>query len=98
MVRGQAAELAADLADAGGPTHGGLPELKRMHARLDELMTDVQSGAGAELKGFAPLLVDFPSEDRRRRGAALLARGRPPNSPGTTARTWASRRDAARSA
>ncbi|GAA4986881.1 DUF2203 domain-containing protein [Uniformispora flossi] len=62
VVRGQAAELAADLADAGGPTpHGGLPELKGMHARLDELMTDVQQ-SGAELKGFAPLLVDFPSE------------------------------------
>ncbi|MDI2126131.1 DUF2203 domain-containing protein [Yinghuangia seranimata] len=61
-LRATATELAADLPHADGPTpHGGLPELKGMHARLDELMTRVQS-TGAELKGFAPLLVDFPSE------------------------------------
>ncbi|WTW98070.1 DUF2203 domain-containing protein [Streptomycetaceae bacterium NBC_01309] len=61
-LRGRAAELSADLATGGGPTpDGGLPELKGMHARLDELMTRVQE-TGAELKGFAPLLVDFPSD------------------------------------
>ncbi|NUU23314.1 MAG: DUF2203 domain-containing protein, partial [Streptomycetaceae bacterium] len=41
--------------------YGGLPELKGMHARLDELMTRVQE-TGAELKGFAPLLLDFAAE------------------------------------
>jgi hypothetical protein len=40
---------------------GGLPELKAANARLDELLTQVQE-TGAELKGLAPLLVDFPSE------------------------------------
>ena len=38
-----------------------MPELKAAQARLDELMTQVQQ-TGAELKGLAPLLVDFPSE------------------------------------
>ncbi|MCF2526022.1 DUF2203 domain-containing protein [Yinghuangia soli] len=61
-LRAQAAELSTDLAEGTGPTeHGGLPELKGLHARLDELMTRVQE-TGAELKGFAPLLVDFPSD------------------------------------
>lgn len=54
-LRADAAEIAA-----GGSTLGGLPELKGAQARLDELMTTVQSH-GVELKGFAPLLLDFPA-------------------------------------
>lgn len=61
-VRADAAELAASLAPDGGTTQlGGLPELKAAQARLDELMTTVQQ-TGADLKGFAPLLIDFPAE------------------------------------
>ena len=61
-VRADAAELAASLAPAGRRTPlGGLPEFKAAQARLDELMTTVQQ-TGAELKGFAPLLVDFAAE------------------------------------
>lgn len=61
-LRADAAELAASLAAGGGPTPlGGIPELKAAQARLDELMTEVQQ-AGIELKGFAPLLLDFPAE------------------------------------
>jgi hypothetical protein len=61
-VRADAAELAASLTVGGPPTAlGGLPELKGAQARLDDLMTAVQQ-TGAELKGFAPLLVDFPAE------------------------------------
>jgi hypothetical protein len=61
-LRADAAELAASLHDGGHPTDlGGLPELKAAQARLDDLMTTVQA-TGAELKGFAPLLVDFPAE------------------------------------
>ncbi|SDY68180.1 hypothetical protein SAMN05421504_106367 [Amycolatopsis xylanica] len=61
-VRADAAELAASLNPGGTPTElGGLPELKGAQARLDELMTTVQR-TGAELKGFAPLLVDFPAD------------------------------------
>jgi hypothetical protein len=61
VVRADAAELAASLPPAGTPTVlGGLPEFKGAQARLDELLTEVQQ-SGAELKGFAPLLLDFPS-------------------------------------
>lgn len=61
-VRADAAELAAWLTagTSSGPL-GGLPEYKAAQARLDELMTEVQQ-TGAELKGFAPLLVDFPAD------------------------------------
>lgn len=61
-VRADVAELAAALAPGGPRTAlGGLPEYKAGQARLDELMSAVQQ-TGAELKGIAPLLVDFPSE------------------------------------
>jgi hypothetical protein len=60
-LRADATELAAAI-HGGLPTAlGGLPELKAAHARLDELMSHVQR-SGAELKGIAPLLVDFPAE------------------------------------
>ena len=62
VIRADAAELAASLTAGGQPTRlGGLPEFKAAQARLDELITEVQQ-TGAELKGFAPLLVDFPAE------------------------------------
>ena len=62
VLRADAAELVAAAAPSGPPTHlGALPELKAAQARLDELLTRVQQ-TGAELKGLAPLLVDFPSE------------------------------------
>jgi hypothetical protein len=60
-LRADAAELAAATAPGGVATSlGGMPELKAAQARLDELLTQVQV-TGAELKGLAPLLVDFPS-------------------------------------
>ena len=62
VVRADAAELAAAVRGRAGATGlGGLPELKAAEAKLDELMTAVQQ-TGAELKGFAPLLLDFPSD------------------------------------
>lgn len=61
-VRADAVELAAAVTPGGPPTRlGGLPEWKAAEARLDELMTAVQQ-TGAELKGIAPLLVDFPAD------------------------------------
>jgi hypothetical protein len=61
-VRADVVELAAALRDGGPPTAlGGLPEWKAAEAGLNELMTRVQE-TGAELKGIAPLLVDFPSD------------------------------------
>lgn len=56
-LRADAAELAAAVRQ-GSP---GLADLKGCEALMDELMTTVQS-TGAELKGFAPLLVDFPAD------------------------------------
>lgn len=61
-LRADAAELAAAVSMGGTATPlGGVPELKAAQARLDELLTEVQQ-TGAELKGIAPLLVDFRSE------------------------------------
>lgn len=61
-LRADAAELAASLTPDGTPTGlGGMPEWKAAQARLDELMTLIQQ-TGAELKGFAPLLIDFPAD------------------------------------
>jgi hypothetical protein len=62
VVRADMVELAAALTGGGEPTVlGGLPERKAAEARLNELMTEVQQ-TGAELKGVAPLLVDFPAD------------------------------------
>lgn len=60
-LRAETAELAASV--QGGPPSGlgGLPELKAAQARLDDLLSQVQQ-TGAELKGIAPLLVDFPAD------------------------------------
>jgi hypothetical protein len=61
-LRADAAELAAAQHDGGRPTAlGGLAELKAAQARLDELVSHVQQ-SGVELKGLAPLLLDFPAE------------------------------------
>jgi hypothetical protein len=60
--RADVVELSASLTDGGEPTTlGGLPEWKAAEARLNELMTEVQE-TGAELKGIAPLLVDWPAD------------------------------------
>ncbi|GIM88636.1 DUF2203 domain-containing protein [Paractinoplanes toevensis] len=62
VVRADMVELSAALTGGGPPTRlGGLPERKAAEARLNELMTTVQE-TGAELKGVAPLLVDFPAD------------------------------------
>ncbi|GGQ62894.1 DUF2203 domain-containing protein [Couchioplanes azureus] len=62
VVRADMVELTAALTVGGEPTPlGGLPERKAAEARLNELMTQVQQ-TGAELKGVAPLLVDFPAD------------------------------------
>src|SRR5690349_6527024 len=61
-LRADMVELSAALVPGGEPTAlGGLPERKAAEARLNELMTEVQE-SGAELKGVAPLLIDFPAD------------------------------------
>jgi hypothetical protein len=59
--RADAAELAAALRTGESTPLGGRPELKALEARIDELLTQIQQ-TGVELKGFAPLLLDFPAE------------------------------------
>jgi len=61
-------ELRADTAELqmalrGGPstTLGGLPEFKAAQARLDELISALTDGE-VQVKGIAPLLLDFPAE------------------------------------
>ena len=61
VVRADVVELAAAVSTRSEHPLGGLPELKAAEARLNELMTEVQQ-TGAELKGVAPLLVDFPAD------------------------------------
>jgi hypothetical protein len=62
VVRANVVELGAAINGGGRPTTlGGLPEWKAAEARLNELMTAVQE-TGAELKGIAPLLVDYPAD------------------------------------
>jgi hypothetical protein len=61
-VRADAAELAASLAPGEASSElGGLPELKAAQARLDDIRSEIEA-AGIEVKGFAPLLLDFPAE------------------------------------
>jgi arsenite methyltransferase len=60
-LRADAAELTAATRGGAYTSLGGLPELKAAQARLDELVTTIQA-RGAQLKGLAPLLLDFPAE------------------------------------
>ncbi|WP_271218216.1 DUF2203 domain-containing protein [Streptosporangium carneum] len=59
-LRGDLAELAQDLREHGRSESGGLPEAKAMEARLDEIIGWFGT-QGVEVKGVAPLLVDFPA-------------------------------------
>jgi hypothetical protein len=59
-MRGKLAELAHDLREDGASESGGLPEVKAFEARLDEILSWFEE-QGIEVKGIAPLLVDFPS-------------------------------------
>jgi arsenite methyltransferase len=60
-VRADAAELAASVRQGMPSPLGGLPELKAADARLDELLSSI-AGHDLQLKGVAPLLLDFPAE------------------------------------
>ena len=60
-LRADAAELAAAIRMGEPSSLGGKPELKALEARIDEVLTRIQQ-TGVEVKGFAPLLLDFPSD------------------------------------
>lgn len=59
-ARADLAELAADLRTHGHSPLGGVPEAKALEARMDELLGWFEA-QGIEIKGLAPLLVDFPA-------------------------------------
>jgi hypothetical protein len=60
-LRADAAELEAALSVGEPSPLGGVAELKGIAARRDELLS-VIADSGADLKGVAPLLLDFPAE------------------------------------
>jgi hypothetical protein len=60
-VRADAVELGTDLANGVSSKLGGLPELKALQARLHSAL-DWFGENGAELRSWAPLLVDLPGE------------------------------------
>jgi hypothetical protein len=60
-VRANLIEVQAALAAGVRSPRGGLPEAKAYQAQLSELLGWF-SGEGIELKGIAPLLLDFPAE------------------------------------
>ena len=60
-LRADLAELALDLRTGNVSPLGGIPEQKALEALLNEELTWF-SEQGLEIKGFAPLLLDFPSQ------------------------------------
>lgn len=60
-LRADTAELAAAVNTGAETTLGATPEFKAAQARLDELITELTQ-TDVQVKGFAPLLLDFPSE------------------------------------
>ncbi|GAA0368868.1 DUF2203 domain-containing protein [Microbispora corallina] len=59
-VRADLAELTHDLRHEGESPLGGLAEAKGLEARMDETLSWFDD-QGIEIKGVAPLLVDFPA-------------------------------------
>jgi hypothetical protein len=60
-VRADAVELNAAVQAGTVSPLGGLPELKAAQARFDELLTSITATIDLQIKGVAPLLLDFPS-------------------------------------
>lgn len=87
LVRGRAdlVELRQALSDGSPPPLGGLAEAKALEARMSELLGWFPA-SGIDLKGLAPLLIDFPAVldgehaallAGRRVPARLVSQGRP---------------------
>jgi hypothetical protein len=60
-ARADATELLSALKSGRPSPLGGMPEAKALEARLDEILSWF-TGHGLQVKGVAPLLVDFVSE------------------------------------
>jgi hypothetical protein len=63
--RADLAELRADLAGEASSPLGGRAEAKALEARLYAVMEQLDS-QGTQVKGYAPLLLDWPGELRGR--------------------------------
>ncbi|MCA1671151.1 MAG: DUF2203 domain-containing protein [Actinobacteria bacterium] len=53
-------ELSCDLRQHGSSPLGGVAEMKALQARLDDILEWFPT-QGIEVKGFAPVLLDFPA-------------------------------------
>ncbi|MEU5943256.1 DUF2203 domain-containing protein [Micromonospora sp. NPDC047548] len=60
-LRADLAELRADLAVSGVSALGGRAELKALEARLHAVLEEL-NGHDIQVKGIAPVLLDFPGE------------------------------------
>lgn len=60
-LRADLAELRADLAESGLSPLGGLAEAKALEARVYAIL-EYLSGEHIQVKGYAPVLLDFPGE------------------------------------
>ena len=60
-VRADLVELQSALNEGTSSPLGGLPEAKALEARLSQILGWF-SAEGLDLKGIAPLLLDFPAE------------------------------------
>ncbi|NUR91671.1 MAG: DUF2203 domain-containing protein [Nonomuraea sp.] len=60
-ARADLAEITYDREVSGASSLGGLAELKAIEARIEEILSR-WTGRGIEVKGIAPVLVDFPAE------------------------------------
>jgi hypothetical protein len=60
-IRADLVELRSALEQGTASTLGGLPEAKALEARLGEILGWF-TAEGLDLKGIAPLLLDFPSQ------------------------------------
>ncbi|HEV7453271.1 MAG TPA: DUF2203 domain-containing protein [Pseudonocardiaceae bacterium] len=60
-TRADLTELTFDLHRAGSSALGGIAEMKALQARFDDMLEWFR-GQGIELKGLAPVLIDFPAE------------------------------------
>lgn len=59
-ARADLAEIAYDRENSGTSPLGGLAEIKGIEARIEEILSR-WTGDGIEVKGIAPVLLDFPS-------------------------------------
>ncbi|MFG1707747.1 DUF2203 domain-containing protein [Nonomuraea sp. M3C6] len=59
-ARADLAEIAYDRETRGESERGGIPELKAHEARIEEILSG-WTERGIEVKGLAPVLIDFPA-------------------------------------